>query len=44
MARRDLARHGETYVHPDEDAAAEAIERLGGALTWGESGANRSRT
>ena len=32
------------YVHPDEDAAAETVERLGQALAWGESGANRSRT
>jgi integrase len=33
----------ETYVHPDEDAAATAVTKLGEALGWGESGANRSR-
>jgi integrase len=33
----------QTYVHPDEKAAAAAIERLGEALAWGESGAKRSR-
>jgi integrase len=33
----------QTYVHPDESAAAAAVERLGEALSWGESGAKRSR-
>jgi integrase len=33
----------ETYVHPDEDAAAAAVTKLGEALGWGESGANHSR-
>ena len=35
--------HLGNYVHPDEDAAAETVERLGQALAWRESGANRSR-
>jgi integrase len=33
----------QTYVHPDEEAAAAAVERLGEALARGESGAKRSR-
>ena len=45
----DLLGHGDvgftlsTYVHPSEEDAAAAVERVGAALAWGESGANRSR-